>query len=90
MGSFQAYIINLEHATERWSGVRTNLESLQIHYTRIEGVYGDKLPDDVDGYNRLRYNITHGKTTNKRKSAATTTLKRCKPSSKRAMNIPLF
>ena len=66
MNALNAYIINLEHATERWSGVRTNLESLQIPYTRIEGVCGDRLPDDIDGYNRLRYNITHGKTTNKR------------------------
>ncbi len=60
-----AYIINLAHAKKRWELIQSNLAVLQILYTRIEGVCGDKLPDDVEGYNRRRYNITHGKTTNK-------------------------
>ena len=64
--SFQAYVINLKHATERWELVKANLEARKIPYTRIEGVYGDQLPDNVEGYHRRRYNITHGKTTNKR------------------------
>lgn len=66
MKPLHAYVINLKYADKRWKRIRENLESLKIPYTRIEGVYGDKLPDNIDGYNQIRYNITHGKKTNKR------------------------
>lgn len=64
--NFHAYIINLKHAEKRWEHMRSQLDALNIPYTRIEGVYGDQLTDPVDGYNERRYQILTGKTTNKR------------------------
>ncbi len=64
--NFHTYIINLQHATNRWEHMRNNLESLCIPYTRIEGVYGDQLADPVEGYNERRYQVLTGKETNKR------------------------
>lgn len=64
--NFQAYVINLEHATQRWDHMRRQLETLQIPFQRIEGVYGDKLQEPIRGYDRWRYHILTGKQTNKR------------------------
>ncbi|RMH46181.1 MAG: hypothetical protein D6694_03780, partial [Gammaproteobacteria bacterium] len=55
--NFQAYVINLEHATQRWDHMRHQLETLQIPFQRIEGVYGDKLQEPIRGYDRWRYHI---------------------------------
>lgn len=63
---FAAYVINLERATARWKHMRSQLEALGIPYTRIEGVYGDRLSEPVAGYDERRYHIRHGKVTNKR------------------------
>ena len=46
--------------------MRSQLEKMQVPYTRIEGVYGDHLDDQVEGYNELRYQVLNGKVTNKR------------------------
>lgn len=63
---FRAYIINLPDATERWEEARSNLESLKIPYVRVEGIQGDHLPKKPKQYNRILYNIAHGKQTNPR------------------------
>ncbi len=63
---FKAYIINLKHAAARWEHMRSQLEALKIPYTRIEGVYGDRLTDPVEGYSERRYQVLTGKETNKR------------------------
>lgn len=62
----QAYVINLAHATERWSLMEAQLHEIDLKYSRIEGVYGDQLAEPIDNYNSRKYNILHGKTTNKR------------------------
>lgn len=62
--NYQAYIINLEHAKERWEHMRANLETREIPYTRIEGVYGKKLNLPIAEYNEHRYHLLNGKVTN--------------------------
>lgn len=64
--SYQAYIINLEHATERWNHVRSNLEERDIPHVRIEGVYGDRIELPTPEYNEHKYHVHNGKVTNKR------------------------
>lgn len=63
---FRAYIINLKNAEERWADSRSNIEALEIPYVRIEGVHGDRLSLNPKQYNRVKYNISHGKRTNRR------------------------
>lgn len=63
---FHTYVINLEHAKERWRHMCGQLEPLGVSFTRIEGVYGDRLSDPVDGYDGRRYRLLTGKATNKR------------------------
>ncbi|ORJ59044.1 glycosyltransferase family 25 protein [Geothermobacter hydrogeniphilus] len=64
--NFHAYVINLEHATARWEHMRDQLEHSTIPYTRIEGVYGDRLNEPVADYDERRYQVRTGKETNKR------------------------
>lgn len=64
--NFHAYVINLEHATRRWDHMRRQLETLQIPFQRIDGIYGDRLQEPVEGYDERRYHILTGKQTNKR------------------------
>lgn len=61
-----AYVINLAQATERWALMESQLEAFAIDYTRIEAVYGDKLTLPHEDYNSRKYNVLHGKTTNRR------------------------
>lgn len=63
---FHAYIINLEGAAERWADSRSSIEALEIPYVRIKGIQGDQLPLNPTQYNRIKYNISHGKKTNPR------------------------
>ena len=63
---YKAFVINLEHADARWNHMLSQLEQLEIPYQRIEGVYGDRLGDDVEGYNAFKYQVLTGKQTNKR------------------------
>lgn len=62
--TYQAYVINLEHAKDRWQHMRGNLEARDIPYHRVEGVYGKALPQPIDGYDERRYHILNGKVTN--------------------------
>lgn len=64
--TFQAYVINLDRATERWCKVRDNLESVGIPYTRVTAVLGDELPDKPSGYSVVGYRVLTGKEINKR------------------------
>lgn len=61
-----AYVINLAHATERWALMESQLKEFSNDFTRIEAVYGDRLTLPHEDYNSKKYNILHGKTTNKR------------------------
>lgn len=63
---FSAYIINLRSAEKRWETLCRNIEPLGIPHTRIEAIDGSTHVPTRAEYNRLRYNITHGKTTNPR------------------------
>ncbi|MEJ2491389.1 MAG: glycosyltransferase family 25 protein [Desulfuromonadales bacterium] len=63
---FKSYVINLEHASARWHHMRKQLEAIDLPYERIEGVYGNRLSDDVEGYHESRYHLLTGKETNKR------------------------
>lgn len=60
-----AYVINLAHATERWKLIKKQLIAHQIEHSRIEGVYGSHLIQPIADYNERKYQILHGKTTNK-------------------------
>lgn len=62
----QAYIINLKHAESRWKRIQSNVKSLSIPHLRIEGIQGDHLPENLEEYNQVKYNITHGKRTNRK------------------------
>ncbi len=61
---YQAYVINLKHAVNRWEHVRSNLEERGIPYRRVEGVYGKDLPKPIEGYDEHRYHVLNGKVTN--------------------------
>jgi glycosyl transferase, family 25 len=61
---YKSYVINLEHATDRWNHVRNNLEKLQVPYERIEGVYGKNITQPIEGYNERKYHVHNGKVTN--------------------------
>lgn len=63
---FQAYVINLPCAKQRWEEIRSNLEDLDIPHVCIEAVLGDTLTPNPRDYNRIKYNISHGKRTNLR------------------------
>ena len=61
-----SYIINLRSAGQRWDTICRNIDPLGIPYTRIEAIDGNRHAVNPHEYNRMRYNITHGKTTNPR------------------------
>jgi glycosyl transferase family 25 len=63
---FQAYVINLKNATQRWSHMQQALQRVDIPYTRVEAVYGDQLPEPIQSFNEKRFNILTGKQRNLR------------------------
>jgi len=62
----QAFIINLDKATERMQHMRSEIEPTEIPYTRIEAVYGPALPEPIIEFNKKRFNILTGKVQNLR------------------------
>ena len=62
----QAFIINLDKATERMKHMHSEIESTEIPYTRIEAVYGPSLAQPIKGFNEKRFNILTGKVQNLR------------------------
>ena len=62
----QAFIINLDKATERMKHMRSEIEPTAIPYTRIEAVYGPALAEPIKGFNEKRFNILTGKVQNLR------------------------
>lgn len=63
---FQAFVINLDRAQERWEKIQANLERVGIPYARVAAVLGDDLPDAPEGYSVIGYRILTGKEMNKR------------------------
>lgn len=61
-----AYVINLERATDRMEHMQSELERIQLNYTRIEAVLGDKLAEPIKDFNERRFKIRTGKHRNKR------------------------
>jgi len=64
--NYRAYVINMDSAKQRWAHMVENLELLNIPYTRIPGVAGDKLQEPITGYSSWRYSLLTGKVVNKR------------------------
>ena len=62
----QAFIINLDKATERMRHMRSEIEPTAIPYTRIEAVYGPALAEPIKGFNEKRFNVLTGKVKNLR------------------------
>jgi len=62
--NYKAYVINLEHAVERWAHMHAHLDERRIPYERIEGVYGKNLSTPIEGYDERKYHILNGKVTN--------------------------
>ena len=58
---FQAYVINLKDATERWAHMKKALDKVGLAYTRIEAVLGKDLKEPINEFNERRFNIFTGK-----------------------------
>jgi glycosyl transferase, family 25 len=61
-----AYVINLKRATERMAHMRSELNRVQIEFTRIDAVLGDQLSDPIKDFDEKRFNRLTGKQRNKR------------------------
>ena len=57
----QAFIINLDNATERMKHMRSEIEPTAIPYTRIEAVYGPALAEPIKGFDEKRFKVLTGK-----------------------------
>ena len=62
----QAFIINLDKATERMKHMRSEIEPTKISYSRIEAVNGPELIKPIKEFNKKRFNILTGKVQNLR------------------------
>ncbi|MEM6691261.1 MAG: glycosyltransferase family 25 protein [Planctomycetota bacterium] len=63
---FSAYVINLDHATERWEGLQDEASAAGLRLTRVMAVYGDELPDPLPDFDARSYRLRHGKHPNPR------------------------
>ena len=61
-----AYVINLAKATDRMAHMRSELNRVQIDFTRIEAVLGDELSEPINDFDERRFNQLTGKHRNKR------------------------
>jgi len=61
-----AYVINLQDASRRLENMHTDLDALNIPYTRVEAIHGDDLTLPIDEYNERKFNLLTGKVANKR------------------------
>ncbi|HAW20616.1 MAG TPA: glycosyl transferase [Flavobacteriales bacterium] len=61
-----AYVINLAKATDRMAHMRSELNQVQIDFTRIEAVLGDELSEPINDFDERRFNQLTGKHRNKR------------------------
>lgn len=59
--SWQIYAINLARATERWQGLQTQFEQLNLAYERVEAVEGARLPAELPEFSELSYKLLHGR-----------------------------
>ena len=62
--NFTTFVINLDHAKERYRTVSENLNKLKIPFTRIPAVYGKNLTEPIRHYSKLSYMIRTGKSQN--------------------------
>jgi len=60
------YVINLARATERMKHMQSELDRLNLPFTRIEAVLGDELPEPIKNFDERQFNIRTGKHANKR------------------------
>lgn len=61
-----AYVINLARATERMAHMQSELDRIQIEFTRIDAVLGDQLSEPIEDFDEKRFNRLTGKHRNKR------------------------
>ena len=61
---FTTFVINLDHAKDRYRSVSENLDKLKIPFTRISAVYGKKLSEPIENFSSLSYMIRTGKSQN--------------------------
>jgi glycosyl transferase, family 25 len=60
----QAYIINLDRATDRWKFVSGCFDQTGIPYTRVSGIVGRELTLPHPQYSSLGFKLRHGHKTN--------------------------
>lgn len=59
-----AYVINLDHATDRWSRVEETLVAAGMQYQRVSAVYGKHLTLPHPDFAGWKYRLYHGKRPN--------------------------
>lgn len=62
--NFTTFVINLDHAKDRYRTVSRNLVKLKIPFTRIPAIYGKKLSEPIKDFSLLSYMIRTGKSQN--------------------------
>lgn len=51
----KCYVINLDHASERWSWMKSQLEKTNLPFERISGVLGSEIPENILSSHRSGY-----------------------------------
>ena len=62
----KAFVINLDHATERWNTIKQEAEQIGFCVQRVTAVFGPDLPKPYTDYSPAAYRRFHGKRTNNR------------------------
>jgi len=62
----KAFIINLDHAVERWERLSLEVTDAGFEVCRVPAVFGDDLTAPFEGYSESGYRYRHGKRTNVR------------------------
>jgi glycosyl transferase family 25 len=62
----KAFVINLDHATDRWGNLQQEASDLGFDVHRVSAVFGDQLSAPFPDYSPKKYRRRHGKSTNVR------------------------
>lgn len=62
----KAFIINLDHAKERWERVEREATTAGFEVHRVPAIFGDDLQEPFYDYSPTGYRLFHGRRTNKR------------------------
>ena len=62
----QAFIINLESATDRWKAITARFEQTQIPVVRVPAVNGNALELPIPEFHEKYFRLRHGRATNPR------------------------